>query len=301
MASTAVSTWVSGYRLAIETVIAIVGAKDVNFDRICRVILWSVVLSTLVVVTLWAANGRITEDVHYKSGITGDGLVARYTAGFSSPHNFGRSLAVMVFCYVALHYREFSLRALAASLAAAVACVFYAAIYTSAVAILLASVGAYLLRRFGTRAVRPLIATCVVAVALGFVLPAVYTPSNALLVQINSLTASRLSWTHWCIEHFPVRPFGQVIQTMDADQAAIVGGTALFLDNMYWRLLLNFGPVTTVLFLMLYAKVIARAIRHGRMEVILLLAVYLVCGISEKYFIQFFDSFPMLALLADLE
>lgn len=302
IACLAASSWFSKNLMSLAIILLVIGAKDMDVMVLCKVMLYASIMSVSLVVILSVTGLLNDSDVVYKRNVFTGLVTGRNALGFSGPNDCGRALASIVFIYICAYFERLSVRNYLGLLAIAAFIALYIVSYNAAILVLLATIGVFLVKRISFESsTKFLVGIIILSILLGFLLPAIYDSHNQILVDIDNIASKRLYWTHWCIERYPVTLFGQEIHTVSFERASLIGQEAFFLDNTYYRLLLNYGLIPTLLYLIAFSASTFRCVRYRRVEILVILAVTLFGGLSNQWPIILFTCFPLLALTARLD
>ena len=284
------------------TTLLIFGAKGISFRSICKVVMTSIAVSTVIVALLSLAGFFKYASSEIKlNPITGT-MMVRYTYGFAHSNFLGRAIACIFFTDICLRFRKLTWKSAVVWFVIALILFFHVGTYTSALIISVGAVIVLVMKRLPTDlAVKTCAATSVIFIVLSFLLPLLYSPQNELLLLFDKIASDRLYWTHYCIERYPITLFGQEIHTIGFADAALLGTEAFFLDNACYRLLLNYGVLTAFLFVVVFIVDIIRCVKACRVELLVVLALLFLSGLSTQWPLIFYSSFPLLSLTADLE
>lgn len=121
-----------------------------------------------------------------------------------------------------------------------------------------------------------------------------------ILVFIDNILAGRISYGAVFLKEYRFSLWGQRIKTVDEFTAMQTGTPTRILDNAYLRLYINFGALATIIFIAMSVALMWWAIKQKRMEIVAMLVVVALCGMSESYIIYtYFNMFMVLFAFVD--
>lgn len=108
-----------------------------------------------------------------------------------------------------------------------------------------------------------------------------YSKKNIFAIQLNSLFSNRLYLQSLYFDIYDISLFGHYI-----DYFSIIDNYFATLDNVYIRLILNFGVFGYFVMYLLFNKTIHYSIRVNDKLLVIILTVFLVYGLMEYNFIK---------------
>ena len=263
--------------------IFVVAAKNVEYSLICKTASLFCILSIagVVIMSLIGLLPNIIQERSYSFGLT----VERRSFGFQHVNFLGGYVLLSVTCILYLRKDRICILDYAALILLAATLYFYINSKTSAALLAITSFLLYLAQHHLSRQI--LVALCIAliacAIGLSFILPNIYSQSNDIIVLIDEILSKRLSFDAMFLNKYPILPFGQELELVSSLEAARTGQSMSVLDNTYLHLLLRFGLVTFVLYLVMYIMLLRKAIRNGNYTLLVMCTAILVCGIAEKW------------------
>lgn len=100
---------------------------------------------------------------------------------------------------------------------------------------------------------------------------------------------------------YGVRVFGSYIEFRSLRLAVASGLPAVILDPAYLYLAVSQGIVATVIFFLLFAQAVRQQIRNGQLVLLLILGMFMICGLMERYMLDASMNFALLSAFAAME
>lgn len=119
---------------------------------------------------------------------------------------------------------------------------------------------------------------------LSFVLVYLYSSNLKIVGFFDELLSHRISLAYSILDNYGISLLGQYIPLVSTTEARRTGLTALVLDNAYMHLLLRYGVVLFVVFILFYSYFIY--ISFEEKGILSMLIVFLYCGITETWLIR---------------
>ena len=111
---------------------------------------------------------------------------------------------------------------------------------------------------------------------------------SALLTKLDELFSSRITLMGIFAKSYPLTLFGNLF----VDYATGTTGTSYVLDNAYMSLLIKFGILVSLLFIVMIPKTIKNMQRKGDYAMIICLIVYMFLGLMENgFYVLFYNPF----------
>ena len=130
--------------------------------------------------------------------------------------------------------------------------------------------------------------TCIISLIVLVIVVSIFYNESTFLDYINQLFTGRLSQAHFYFENYGITIFGQYLEYLNNPDAIAI------LDIGYMKLLINNGIFSLVLFVLGYALVLIKAIRHTRYDIILLISTVLVHLLIENTMTYIFMNVSLL-------
>lgn len=214
-----------------------------------------------------------------------------YLWGFTH-HNFiGCRIMMCYTCYVFLRYEKYKIWDFLVGIVAFVFCYQVIKSRTTAFLIIITMILIIifkLLQYFGDKKNKPLMkigtyAIMIIAPVLSIVVSIKYTASNILYFLLDQIIYTRFSYANSIFKEYGLSLFGQNVELISTVEANESGVSAIVLDNAYMHLLIRCGLCVTVLVLLAWFLVARTALNEKKYSVAIIVAVYFICGISEKW------------------
>lgn len=285
----------SGEMGLLEFFVIMLAAKDVSPRRLVRVFAAVKAAGLALTVFLWSRG--LLDAMYYQ-----DDQVGYYnTYGFCHRNVLAANVVALCLAWFYLRYRR--MKFWDAVLWCGAAAVMYRfALSRTGLIVLLLTVASMLLFRWKQRALfaLPKFQKYVMGAFLGLlavsVLGTVFYPGDSGFWQfVDGIFTKRFRFAHQCLEEYGLSLFGQRLPFVSSMEAQSTDAARLILDNSYMRALLSYGVIPGGVFLGLYAAALGKSVkkRSGRLTVCLL--VFAVFGLSERYMLDVYYQFPLLA------
>lgn len=265
-------------------------AQHVNVKDIIKK-LYRVQIIVIALVILLALTGIITNEVVKRT----DGEL-RYALGFDHPNTTGIMLLQVTGLSFLLNYRKHDIKKYWIYIPTVALSYFGADSRTSSylmVILLIISIILDVSRRgiFKKALVRVL--RHAVLITIVFVLAVFAAIFGYIRIGVSDYTfGTRLSLALNFYKYYGVKLFGQKIVLGIQDKRFI--NTMYTLDNAYMYLLLAFGLLAFIAFLVIYIKTVRDNILEKRYGVVILLLIYLLVGFSETALIRLVMNFTLI-------
>lgn len=126
--------------------------------------------------------------------------------------------------------------------------------------------------------------------AVNFLTSYYYEPNNIFFAKLNSLLSGRLALGKQFLDIYKIKLFGQKIVYNTSSNDYMV------LDATYINMLLSYGLVATIIFLIVNTYLIRKLLKHNKIIEVILLVSYSVYGLSETFLPNLFLNMSMIFL-----
>lgn len=300
------SYYLSRYNELIWIALFILSAQDIDIDKSVKITM-TVTAVTILGIILLSAFGVISNETVYSTNIY-SGLNSQVKLYGFNHHNFiGCRILMTYMCYVYLHFDEFNVKDYAIGIAASG--VLYT-IFKSRTSAVLLAVCVFLLliirmlEHFEKKQGRALVkvgiySMMVFSIVFSCIVTVGYQKGNALCALINTVIYKRFSYASQCLNEYGISIFGQKIELISSISAEELGVNALILDNAYMLMMVQCGIVFFLIVMYGYFLVVKKSIGENNYKVAAIIAIYFICGISEKWlFTVSYNPFIILASVA---
>lgn len=274
----------SGHSILLVTAAGIVGAKDVDFkgtlDRCC------IVRIALYIAVVAFANMKIipSDNLTY---IDGDGILNRYTLGFTMPNAAHILFLVTVALYIAADFRRFGF--IHAAVVTFLNIVLYnqtgcrtGVVILEAVVILALAFKIKAVYRVVGKAAPYIVCGCAfISVAFAFLY------GRAPFVDaLDNIISNRFLYSQLFIDTFGLSLLG-------TDTSALVSSPRV-MDVAYINLVVNYGVIAFALFIFGYALMARRSVQSGNRGLTLAIITMAVLGLVENYILDIGINFTLM-------
>lgn len=251
----------------------------------------------------FAVLGSVCGDLSVVYTNRGGVIGARSSMGFTHPNGFGEMIFKLCIAWVVLRYPKMTFYDLLLYLSGVFIVIEVADSRTSAVGILLAIIlVAFCMiakERLSVRAISGVfIVVSIVLIAVSFYLMVAYDAADSVHSVINNALSGRPYYSNRYFSLFPPTLLGTDFS--NAPMVYMSSGNVesnLLVDNAFCRLVIRYGYITTVIFLISILAIIQKAYRESYLGVCLIgLMICIVAGFSERYMLDFGFNYFLVAL-----
>lgn len=286
----------SGDFALMEFAIVAIAAKDIPPRKLVKV--FAVIKAMAVVLTLALAAVKILPNIVYENGNNDP----YNTYGFCHRNVLGANMAVLCLAWLYLRYKNLSLYDLLLWGGLALVSNWLAQSRTSLMIIVMAMAVIWLCRHLqqkllGVSRMKTILILFFAALFLiSFICTVCYKQEDTFWNLVDKFFSKRLRFARQCLEVYGFSLFGQdmdFVSTLAAQNNADV--KRLILDNSYMRGLLHNGIIPGGLFFVAYCTALDRAWRRRDVALTACMLIMAVYGISERYMLDVYYNFPLLA------
>lgn len=285
---------VGGYAAPFQFLIMVVGAADVNFDRIAKIYLWSSI--TLTVITIGLALLGVIQNVSVPRG---DAVV--YSYGFYYSTEFSAHVLCMAIAWIYVHRDRLTMKV-------------YLPVLIVAILTFILTDGR--LSFFLTMLIVPLVfvedrrrnavgpdycypkwmkMSFIIMAFISLVLMIVYRNAS-ILGLLNKLLTNRLYYAHLGYMKYGITLFGQQIEMISWGGGRTVWAENYFyLDNSYVNILLRFGLVTLLMAVIICSLPFYRLRSDAGVVAVLIFAVAAASFVNEHLMSLSYNFFSLMA------
>lgn len=297
------SFYMSNYQELIWLLLFVIAAQNIEMRPVVKVTLITTLVTVLAVIAL-AAIGFIYNEVVYSINIYNGTYSIVRLYGFSH-HNFlGCRIFLIYMCYVFLYYDNFKWMDYGIGIACST--ILYAIFRSRTSAVLLAlsvliifmlKVLEKLEKKQGKAMVKFFIYSMMLfSLVFSIVVTIGYQMGNPFCIAINTLIYKRFSYASSILSEYGLSLFGQKIALVSSIDAIDLGINAVILDNAYMLMLIRCGLVFFLLVMLSSFYVVNKSINEKNYKIAVVIVLYFICGISEKWlFTVSYNPFVLLS------
>ncbi|WP_143786390.1 hypothetical protein [Olsenella sp. An188] len=281
----------------LDLAIMVVGARKVDFNKICKV-LYTTAVAVGCIVVLSSLLGFV--DNATVVSVTESGATRiRRSFGFASQNGLGATCLAVCSSYVLSHREKQPFGRALAFAGVALVLLLVVDTRTAAYSILIMDAMWLLIHRVNSRvALHASLIVCLLCVFAGVFLPFAYE-DKGLFQVIDGWLSGRLSCASWFLGSHDIPPFGQEIHFLSTQDAAALGLTASVLDNAYIHLLLHYGVLSLIAIVAVYGLLVRRAFSSKDALMCSMVALICVLGMLETWLFMPSISVLLMATYAD--
>ena len=136
----------------------------------------------------------------------------------------------------------------------------------------------------------------VVLLLLSVLLVQMYSAGISFVYQIDQLLTGRIRSAYYFLNTYGVHLFGINTERLSTIDAIISGNRAYVLDNLYFNLIISYGAIFTIVFLLIYFKAIKALLKDSGEIYALVLSVFAILGLVEGAFLNIDFNFYIVCL-----
>lgn len=288
------SSFLSNYKPLIAWYLLVVNSIDVEHRHVVN-IFWKAFLAIGVIVPILAILEVIPNTV--LNTVNTQGVRSSY--GFTHPNVFSVVILVLILCWCYLHWQSVNLGSVVIINFIAIFISILTDSFASFICIVFISVVAMLERLFDKRGKIKIwyyitFALLISSPIISYFLMINYSSSDMEMIAIDTFTTGRLKTMNAFYEIYGWRWFGQNVIFDTVNRSLLL----FALDNSYAYLLINFGPLISILYFAGIARIIAKAVQCSDNRLIICVMTYIVYGLFENYFFKVQFNFTLLFILS---
>ncbi|PFN80596.1 hypothetical protein COJ85_29715 [Bacillus sp. AFS076308] len=297
-----VSSHFSGSSFLSPFFVFLAAADRMEVRKAVKSIFYAQILAILVTISL-ALSGVIVNT----TTIRDSGLV-RQSFGFGHPNTFAQKVLQVSIIFLYLKYDQIKFKHLI--IVGIIGTIIYrltnsqTAFYMTLLDIVLfvlymhSQKRGQFLSKVSEWMIRALKYICIIVAGFSVYASIVYQ-DNYLIggIDTESSLYSRFSQMYLYLKTYSITLFGQPLYYHNSISSSIANSSGLYtLDNSYIYLLLGFGVVVFLLFIIIYARRIYKAIKDKEYVIAIIMTSYVLAGFTETSLIRFSYNFTMLFL-----
>lgn len=286
------------YRFLWYTGFLIVGAKDIDFDKILKVYL--VIGITIMVAAFGASQMGWIENLQYEA-LRGENLIIRNSFGSVYPTDFAAHIFYLVIASVCISEPIKTGSKLFITSLLAVFVLNWCGARTSSIcmmALVIAIIVYQSLKKIIEKEKILYILNAFPFTLAGMFLGLVhfFDYEKEWMVKIDSFLSNRLIISKVAINSYEYKLFGQYIRESGLGRLEGIRQDYFFLDNSYIRIALLYGVILFLVVMMLFWKQGLRAIQEKRIILIIAIAIIAMHSFMEHHLIEIAYN-PLLCFL----
>ena len=276
------------YRFLWYTGFLIVGAKDIDFDKILKVYL--VIGITIMVAAFGASQMGWIENLQYTT-LRDEEWIIRNSFGSVYPTDFSAHVFYLAVGSICLAENKITLGKIINFVVLAAFVLDKCGARTSAICLCLMAVMLvavkYLKDKIKTDVVYHIMNLSMVVLAGLFIsLVHMYDTTKEWLLKIDLMLSSRISISNTAFDSYNYKLFGQNVIEVGLGRAEGHRDDYFFLDNSYIRIALLYGVVLLIVALFLFWLIGERAIVNKRVVIIMAIVAIAVHSFMEHHILE---------------
>lgn len=130
---------------------------------------------------------------------------------------------------------------------------------------------------------------------LSSLLLAVNYPTSQFSIKINDLLTGRIYYIKQFLDKYGISLIGQEINLLSwADSKTVIGSVPMILDNSYMQLLIKFGFIPSLLYLIIITAIIWKLYKTDNIFQIIVIIVFQLFGFSQSQMLQVSINYSIL-------
>ncbi|MGU8962048.1 hypothetical protein ACV3V5_12755 [Clostridium perfringens] len=286
----------SGKITVLMSTIAILFAKNIDFDKLLKSV-FSIRLITFFVVMLLSMIGVLSNGNAFRISENGE-IIKRYSLGFVHPNITYLNFFILVALYLYLKYENLTIKNYIFIFISAVALFKITDSRTGFITVILSIFISILFKNkniFKNRLFRKVIMTIpLICGIISVIISFNYTKNNKLFYTINKMLTGRLELGKRFFDIYGINLFGQKVV-----EGSNLNGSYLRIDSGYISLIIVYGLLIFLIYLILQTKLLKIYIKNDKIKEIMLIILFSVYGLTEVYVYNVFINISLL-FLSDL-
>jgi len=279
----------------------IVGAKDIDFDKILKVYLG--VSITCMIITFSASQYGLIENLQYFNP-RGDEIYIRYCYGSAYPTDYAAHWFFIILAAAVLLEKSLKTAGIVWISLLTAFCVYLTSNAQTTMLCLIGFAALCVFERVFHKHM-PLFEkllrwTPVVCAAIFLGLSYFYDATKGWMAKIDTLLSFRLQLSKEGFDNFPVKLFGQNMIEVGLGSSTEGRDYYFFLDDSYIRILLKYGLVLFIVTLVMLVVLSKRASEEKRFVLVMALVAIAVHSFMENRLIDIAFNPMILAMFATL-
>lgn len=127
-----------------------------------------------------------------------------------------------------------------------------------------------------------------------WIMAGLYSQGNRFAIKINSILTSRLAFSERFLDRYAISMFGNKIHTVSTRESIFLKTRTEILDMSYIRLLIEYGTIFFVVFLVLYLFIQLCLVKNHRYKEAAIVVYFSLLGIASTGFLSPFSNFSLL-------
>ena len=212
--------------------------------------------------------------------------------GFSHPNNFALHIMTLCLDFIYLNFHKMKFPYYVIILGIIYIINRFTGSRTSEIAIIVMIILNILLTRINIDIFKKWLKYVICAIPILILIVSLFLSYNyngkGIYKTVNKIVTNRLRFSHWYLDNYDINLFGQKIVRVSTVKAANKKIERHILDNAYISLLLNYGIVPFIAFLIMIYNIINKSFREKNRAMITLIIVYFLIGFVETYLYLFY-------------
>lgn len=276
--------------------ITIVSLKNIELDLILKSIFKALSIGLLVVIIL-SFIGIIDPGIIYR------GELLRNSLGFTHPNTTGQIIFVIMSLFLYLYYDK--LNALKLFLLIALSIVFLKVTDSrTAFYLLYIEVAIILFYKLtsNNKVINYIIYLITIWLPYFLILISFFSAKffnkSSFLQSIDIVFSGRIKYSNLFLNKYGISYLGkEIVQVGFGQSRGNMGVEAMMLDSGYMRLIIEFGLLATLLFIVTYTYAIKNIYNMRNIKMLIVIQIFLIYGLSESIILNSFTNFTLFSII----
>ena len=261
-------------------ILFITSAKNIEFNNLIK---FDIKIKSILLCVVLVAYILGMTDVYYMYRT--DGTI-RSSMGFSHPNIFATYVFSICCEYVYLNYKNMKLYKVILLIIISFIITYFSDSRTAQFAIIILALIWYINNKFNIfkyKVINKILTIMfIILTGVSYGTGMLYAQGNKIIEITDELLTGRIKCIYYFINKYDINLLGNELELIGTREALEYNTSAKILDNSYIKILLQFGIVNYVLFVLLLYYGIKRAIKEKNYALCLIFLIYFIYGISEN-------------------
>ena len=277
----------------------IIASKGVDFKKIVQIDLIIRIICIIILCILCSEN-LIN---NYTAIINGN---IKQAFGWLHPNTFGAVASIAILEYIYLNWEKLNLTKVL--FAFVMICIVYlvSASRTNVYLISVIVIFSYFMKHFKRiRESNIIRKSCIyiypIIAAISFFIVYLYKNNNNLGIILNEILTGRLYLANLFLDKYGLSLLGQPLNIITTRQALLTGTTASVLDMAYVRLIIQYGILYFILFIILNTKIQKNLVRNNKYPELMLIMYFAIIGLAENTVLNLYMNISLFLIMQTRE
>lgn len=274
------------------SIIAIIFAKDIPYERLFKSVFIVRSIAFIFMIVL-GVSGIIDSSNSFRIGDNGE-VIKRYSLGFVHPNITYLNFYIIILLFIYIYYKRINIVHCSWIFLLSLILFKLTDSRTGLLSVLLSLLIVWILKSnlVKKKIVKKLIVLTPLFCNVFSILTAYYySPNNNVIEGLNNILTGRIGLANRFLNNYKITLFGQKIV-----EGSNLNGAYLRIDNGYISLLLAYGIIISLIYIVLQTIILRKFISEKRYKEILLILSFAIYGITEVYIYNIFVNISLIFL-----